>query len=269
MKKKILVVLVALTLVCSLLFCNLMGVSAASFDTSTYTTSESIETTEIEDSEDTQEPGQSQTPTQPGASNTDDITMTKEELEQYIYGILDKMTAEVDPDSYFKQTILPIIASALATLIITALFLFVPYMRNRARRKQVEGYAQALQEEKENLTTLLKATDAPAIKQALASLYGDYIEKFMTQFKTEFGPYLQTFASMKTTIDTEYAQIKALVSAATLAWSSRPEVTALLTESPEKSTLDKKTEEIEALRAYIKQIKGDEADAIIKKLEVE
>lgn len=194
--------------------------------------------------------------------------LTPEEVEQKLAELLSKVNSLTGEDNFFKNKILPWLITGITDLAMVGFLIIRPYIKNKNRAKQLEGYVQALQNDKENLTTLLSSTDAPAIQKAIADMFGNYIENTMQLLKSEFGSYMNTFASMKTTIETTYAQMKALCDAARQAWAAKPEVVALLAESPEKSTLEAQAKENERLKNYIREIKGEEAEKIISDLGV-
>lgn len=197
-----------------------------------------------------------------------DEKLTSEEVESKLAELLLKVNALTGEDNFFKNKILPWLVTGITDLAMVGFLIVRPFIKNKSRAKQLEGYIQALQNDKENLTTLLSSTDAPAIQKAVAETFGNYIDSTMKLLQNEFGSYMNTFASMKTTIETTYAQMKALCEAARQAWASKPEVVSLLAESPEKTTLEAQAKENEKLKNYIREIKGEEAEKIISDLGV-
>ncbi len=252
-KSKILVVFAVLALLCTLC----MGSSSVAFAQTIDNESEVISLYEATEPE---------TPSETDDAIADD--MTSEDMKKLIADLLAKVNSLSGEGDFFKDKVLPFIITGFTDLVVVGVLLIVPFIKNKSRAKKLEGFAQALQNDKQNLTTLLSSTDAPAIQKALTETFGTYIDKMMENFKNEFGSYMTTFASMKTTIETEYAQIKNLIEAARQAWASKPEVVALLAESPEKSTLEQQIAENEKLKQYIREIKGEEAEKIINNLGV-
>ena len=242
MKKRILFLLLALTLLCALC----VGTSVTVFAEEV---AETEITTEIEET-------------------LNDKELTAEEVEAKLAELIAKVNSLTGEDNFFKNKILPWLIAGITDLAMVGFLIIRPYIKSKNRAKQLEGYVQALQNDKENLTTLLSSTDAPAIQKAIADMFGNYIENTMKLLKSEFGSYMNTFVSMKTTIETTYAQMKALCDAARQAWAAKPEVVALLAESPEKSTLEAQAKENEKLKNYIREIKGEEAEKIISDLGV-
>ncbi len=255
MKRKILLVFVILALLCTLC----MGTSAVVFAQEADNGVESVEVV-----------GEEQAPAVTETEESGEVSedLTSEEMEKIIAELLAKVNTLTGDDNFFKNKILPYIIAGLTELFLVGLFFLTPFLKNKSRAKKLEGFAQALQGEKQNLTTLLSSTDAPAIQKALTETFGKYIDNMMEKFRAEYSGYVKMFASMKTTIETEYAQIKALVEAARQAWASKPEVVALLAESPEKSTLENQIAENEKLKNYIREVKGEEAEKIISNLGV-
>ncbi|MBQ3047051.1 MAG: hypothetical protein II988_06605 [Clostridia bacterium] len=240
MKKRILFLVLALTLLCALC----VGTTVTAF-------AEEVPATETEITEDI---------------NVEELT--PEEVKQMLADLLAKVNSLTGEDNFFKNKILPWLIATITDLGVVGAILIGPFIKNKSKAAKMEAYAQTLQQEKNNLLTLLSSTDSVALKKAITELFGDYIEKAMTEFKKEFSSNLKVFASIKATIETEYAQIKALIEAARQAWASKPEVVALLAEAPEKSTLEEQAAQIERMKSYIREVKGEEAEKIISDLGV-
>ena len=75
------------------------------------------------------------------------------------------------------------------------------------------------------------------------------------------------YAQMEAKIELLSAQIDALIRGAQNAWSQSPAAVACLTASPSESVVRKQRDQIKALEQYITEYKGEEATAIISKLE--
>ena len=235
--KKLLVILVALAL--SLTFCFSLT-SAFAEELPPEVATETIETEEL----------------------------TSEELKEKLAEAIAKINELTSGDNFFKEKVLPFLIGGGIEIILGILLFLRPYLKKSSLVKKLEGYIQALQQEKDNLNTLLTSSDPQAIKKAVEALFGEKIDLLMAQYDKKYKDMLEDVVDMKTSVETLYAQFKSFVEAARLAWASKPEVAALLAENPTKSTLDATMQENLNLRAYIREVKGEEADKIIKSLEV-
>ena len=186
MKKRILFLVLALTLLCALC----VGTSVTVF-------AEEVPAPETEITEEI---------------NVEELT--PEEVEQKLAELLAKVNSLTGEDNFFNNKILPWLIAAITDLFVIGSIVIGPYIKNKSKAAKMEAYAQTLQQERNNLLTLLSSTDSVALKKAITDLFGEYIEKAMEQFKKEFSSNLKIFASIKATIETEYAQMKALIEAA-------------------------------------------------------
>ena len=193
--------------------------------------------------------------------------LTSEELKEKLAEAIAKINELTSGDNFFKEKVLPFLIGGGIEIILGILLFLRPYLKKSSLVKKLEGYIQALQQEKDNLNTLLTSSDPQAIKKAVEALFGEKIDYLMIQYDKKYKYMLKDVVDMKTSVETLYAQFKLFVEAARLAWASKPEVAALLAESPTKSTLDATMQENLRLKAYIRENKGEEADEIIKKLE--
>lgn len=201
--------------------------------------------------------------TETETTETDEINTLKEQLSKAIV----KINELTGGDNYFVNKVLPFLLTGGIELIAVGLIFLRPYLKKSSLAKQLKAYAEQLSTQKDELTALLNDTDISKIKDSVTSVFNGELDKMFNEIEAKFGNYLKTFTSEKTTIETLYAQVKALSEAARQAWASKPEVVALLAQSPEKSTLELQVEENENLKNYIREQKGEEAEKIIKELE--
>ena len=188
------------------------------------------------------------------------------ELKDKLAVAIAKLNEYTGEDSFFKNKVLPLIISNGSTLLLFGALFLRTYLKKKSKAEALETLAASLQNENANLNTLLSSTDVGKIKEALISLLDGHIDKLLGEVEEKIKGYMDGFLSIKTTVDTEYAQLKALAEAARLAWSSKPEVVELLAISPEKSTLENQAQVIEALKNIIYQCKGAEAENLIKEV---
>lgn len=191
--------------------------------------------------------------------NDDETGELKEKLAQ----ALAKINELTDGEDWFKNKVLPFIINGAIDLILVALFILRPYIKNKSLIKQLTGYVEALQAERDNLTKLLNSSDPNEIKNAVESLFSGKIDTLLNEFENKYGKYLKDVVSMKATVELNYTQFKNFIAAARIAWASKPEAALLLAESPTKTTLEETIAENERLKAYIRELKGEEADNII------
>lgn len=194
--------------------------------------------------------------------------LTIEELKEKLAEAIAKINELSSGDNFFKEKVLPFLIGGGVEIILGFLLFLRPYLKKSSLVKKLETYIQALQAEKDNLTTLLSSSDPKAIKKAVEALFGEKIDLLMVQYDKKYKDMLKDVVDMKTSVETFCAQFNSFIEAARLAWASKPEVAALLAESPTKTLVDATMQENLNLRAYIREVKGEEADKIIKSLEV-
>lgn len=194
--------------------------------------------------------------------------LTSEELKEKLAEAIAKINELSSGDNFFKEKVLPFLIGGGVEIILGFLLFLRPYLKKSSLVKKLETYIQALQAEKDNLTTLLSSSDPKAIKKAVEALFGEKIDLLMAQYDKKYKDMLKDVVDMKTSVETFCAQFNSFIEAARLAWASKPEVAALLAESPTKTMVDATMRENLNLRAYIREVKGEEADKIIKSLEV-
>ena len=194
--------------------------------------------------------------------------LTSEELKEKLAEAIAKINELSSGDNFFKEKVLPFLIGGGIETILGFLLFLRPYLKKSSLVKKLETYIQALQAEKDNLTTLLSSSDPKAIKKAVEALFGEKIDLLMAQYDKKYKDMLKDVVDMKTSVETFCAQFNSFIEAARLAWASKPEVAALLAENPTKTLVDATMQENLNLRAYIREVKGEEADKIIKSLEV-
>ena len=178
--------------------------------------------------------------------------------------IKDTVSGLLNEDNYFNNNILPLIISAASTLL-AGLTLLIPYLRNSGKYKQLQAIYTRLKAENDNLQTLLNSTDITTIKDALALMMTEELTKAVKELKIDSTAY----ANFETQLKVLSAQVQALINGATNAWAQSPSAVQCLTVSPTEEAVKRQALEIKALEDYIRETKGDEAEAIILELKGE
>lgn len=195
------------------------------------------------------------------------VQETDEEVNSKLSVAISKLNELTGEENYFKNKILPYIINGAADLIIIGVFVIRPYLKKKSLADKLSVAAAQLKAENESLQTILNSTDPDKIKESLGNITSIIPESILTAIKGEFTEFYKALTELKTTNETDYALLKILVEAARLAWSSKPEVAAILAESPEKSTLERFMAYIDKLEEYIRESKGEEAEETLKQLE--
>lgn len=163
---------------------------------------------------------------------------------------------------YFEEKILPILISA-GTVLLGGLAMLVPFLQKNAKYNRLQGLYTKSMEELEKYSELLKNTDVSQFKAALEEI----LSKDLKGSIERLGLDNENVAKMEAKIELLSAQIDALIRGAQNAWSQSSAAVACLTASPSESVVRKQRDQIKALEQYITEYKGEEATAIISKLE--
>lgn len=188
-------------------------------------------------------------------------------------GLLDKiaeLTAKINSltnADYFVKNILPLITGA-GTALIGFLVSVFPAIKNNNRYRQLQGFYTQIKDENEALKTLLTSTDIPSLKEAFKAVVKDEQLELVDKFIKETKINEKGLAGLETDVNVLIGKINALIAAAQNVWAKSPEAVAALTEAPERSTLVAMQRENDKLKDYIRQTKGEEAEAIIAEMGV-
>lgn len=223
----------------------------------------SVSTIAVAHAEEVQEP-----PVISETIETPEEELTVEELKEQLAQAIAKINELSSGDNFFKEKVLPFLIGGGIEIILGFLIFLRPYLKKSSLVKKLTGYIEALQQEKDNLNVLLTSSDPKAIKNAVEALFGEKINFLMNEYDNKYKGMLKDVVDMKASVELLYAQFKSFIEAARLAWASKPEVAALLAESPTKSTLEATLQENMQLKNYIREKNGEEADKVIKSLEV-
>lgn len=175
-----------------------------------------------------------------------------------------KLNEYTGEDSYFKNRILPFIISNISSLLVVLAFVLRPFLKKKSKADALEAMAATQQGQLENLNTLLSSTDPSKITETLNKLNLEFLNDLESKLNETLKPYMDALSKIEATNETEYAQIKSIRDAARQAWAGRPEVVKILADAPEKSTLEVLSAKNLALANVIRELKGDEAEEIIK-----
>lgn len=200
-------------------------------------------------------------------------TQVGDNLDTTESGLLDKiaeLTAKINSltnADYFVKNILPLITGAGTALLGFVLSVF-PAIRNNNRYRQLQGFYTQIKDENEALKTLLTSTDIPSLKDAFKAVVKDEQVELVDKFIKETKINEKGLAGLETDLSVAIGKINALISAAQNVWAKSPEAMAALTEAPERGTLVAMQRENDKLKDYIRQTKGEEAEAIIEEMGV-
>lgn len=200
-------------------------------------------------------------------------TQVGDNLDTTESGLLNKiaeLTAQINSltnADYFVKNILPLITGA-GTALLGFVFSVFPAIRNNNKYRQLQGFYTQIKDENEALKTLLTSTDIPSLKDAFKAVVKDEQLELVDKFIKETKINEKGLAGLETDLSVAIGKINALISAAQNVWAKSPEAMAALTEAPERGTLVAMQRENDKLKDYIRQTKGEEAEAIIEELGV-
>lgn len=185
----------------------------------------------------------------------EDKTLTDKVAELVV-----KVNGLADND-FFAQKVLPFIISVGGALL-TGLAVLIPYLKKRTQFKVIQTAYSKLVEETEDLKKLLSSTDVGEIKDVIKSLFDNELKELTNSIKKDGSFYNEAIAIEKTIM----AKLDNLTNGALNAWQSSKEAVKCLTNNAEMTALASYEKINGALKDYIKEIKGEEADEIIKQL---
>lgn len=186
---------------------------------------------------------------------------TENKIAEKVAELVVKVNGLAESD-FFTQKVLPFIISVGGALL-AGLVVLLPYLRKRTQFKVIQTAYSKLAEETENLKKLLSSTDVGEIKEIIKSLFESELQELANALKKDGAFYNETIAIQKTIM----AKLDNLTNGALNAWQSSKEAVKCLTNNAEMSTLASYEKVNSALKGYIKEIKGEEAEEIIKQLE--
>lgn len=196
------------------------------------------------------------------AAEAEETTESPIEKEESEGTEIDIGGAILSVTEYFEEKILPILISA-GTVLLGGLAMLVPFLQKNAKYNRLQGLYTKSMEELEKYSELLKNTDVSQFKAALEEI----LSKDLKGSIERLGLDNENVAKMEAKIELLSAQIDALIRGAQNAWSQSSAAVACLTASPSESVVRKQRDQIKALEQYITEYKGEEATAIISKLE--
>lgn len=167
---------------------------------------------------------------------------------------------------YFEEKMLPTLISA-GTLLLGGLAMLVPFLQKNAKYNRLQGLYTKSMEELEKYSELLKNTDVSQFKAEQEEIISKYLKGSNENVAKLEARIELLYAQMEAKIELLSAQVDALIRGAQNAWSQSPAAVACLTASPSESVVRKQRDQIKALEQYITEYKGEEATAIISKLE--
>ncbi len=171
-----------------------------------------------------------------------------------------------DADDYFINNILPLI-TGIGSALLALLGFLIPFFKNHARYKQLQGLYTQLVDDKNNLDTLLKSTDLTQIKAVLMELFATQFNEQLTSAVSKLRIDKESIAELQANLDVVNARLDALLKGASVAWQGKPEAVSALVDAPTKKVLQDLTEANNRLKSYILEKYGDDATKIIKEIE--
>ena len=237
MKKKLLVLAISVMF----LFCVGFSTITANAEEVTETTTTTKSTTAIEEKS---------------------VEDTIAELTAVVNSLKDKEDSE-----FFNTTILPILLG-LAVITFGGIAFLIPWIKKVKAFNKLKEMVQALSTRNSDLQTILNSTDVAQITKSVKNVLGEEVCGKINELYIMYKENKSINEENKAEITLISQQLKSIISAMSIAYSSRSECVAALQTAPEKSVVLNLEKENENLRNYIKEIKGAEAEEIIKNLEV-
>lgn len=192
---------------------------------------------------------------------------TAEDVIAEITTEINKLKSDEDKN-FFNETILPLLTGAGSGLLVSFGAL-VPYIKKNRAYAKLWNICTALESRNEELQKICSSTDPEEIKKAIVSLFGEEFMQKVNEIYDKMKDKTGEYNEIKIEIATLSSQVKALLNAAAIAWNSKSQAVAALTAAPEKTVLLKLENENESLKNYVREVKGDEAEEIIKDIEQE
>ena len=149
---------------------------------------------------------------------------------------------------------------SVGSVVLSFVISVIPWIRAKGREMQSGATASYYKAQADEMRERLADQDFNGFKDTLTSTVSESVGKLSEDLLSLRASYVEN----KQVIETIQAQISALISAATNAWAQSPAAVHVLTESPTASALAKVSAENEAMKTYIRQTKGEEADDIIR-----
>lgn len=162
---------------------------------------------------------------------------------------------------FFNNTVMPLLVSV-GSSVVGLLAVFAPYLKKSAKFNKLHGIYLKQKEENETLQGLLNATDINQFKDAVYQVLTEDVRKALANVKIDNALVADIIAQM----DLMREQIQTLIRGATNAWAQSPAAVACLASSPTESAVRKQAIYITNLEDYIKQSKGEEAEALLADL---
>ena len=245
MKKLLILALSVLMLTC------LFGVSATAYAESATQNEQSTEQTEQTEQTETTD-----------SEEKSELDKLKEKIAELTAKLNEKTGGASD---YFTTTILPLLIS-LGGGLITGLGVLVPFIKKNSKYKALlvayNKVTEELDNKIESIQTILSSTDVTKIKQAMSDLCGEELTKVVEKLKIDSAE----MAELKLSIKTVMAKLDSLIAGAMNAWAKSSDAVSKLTENPSETVLKDLMTAKDKLIAYIRTIKGEEADEIINQI---
>lgn len=202
---------------------------------------------------------------QPAETTTETTESKLAEYEQKI-GEYVALIQDYENENYFSNNILPVLIG-LGSALLGGLAAVFPAIKKSVAFKQLQGAYAMLNKNYDELKKLLAETDITKIKEALSAGITDELKEFKEvvdgKIKDGYGAVLDFKTEFKTDLELLENKLTALTSAAQVVWHGSPEAVEALSKSATYETALQATAREKKLEAYIREQKGEEADAII------
>lgn len=167
--------------------------------------------------------------------------------------------------TFFEEKILPHIttaATAIATLLVAAGPLLKKLFSSKKQLGELKGLYTATVEENATLKEIAASVDIDAIRTKISEGVSAAVKEAVNKLKIDAVWY----AEIKTGQETISAQLQSVINGAMNAWAQSPGAVACLTSAPTESALKKAVAENKAMEQYIREMKGEEAEALLNSI---
>jgi|GEM_PF-6656905 len=206
---------------------------------------------------------------------TSDETTTEPSIETIedktdgdLLTMISELTAKVNSltqDNLFFNEVLPIIMG-IWSAILSALAMLIPWLKNNAKYKQLQGAYKVLTESYSDLNTVLTSTDPEKIREALSNVVLDEMKEQMQEALAKVKIDYNALGEVKAQTEILISQVKALCGAANIVWHGSAEATAILNAAPTAEAVAKAETENIKLKEYIRQQYGDAGEEKIAEI---
>lgn len=165
----------------------------------------------------------------------------------------------------FNDEAIPFLLSS-AYLLIGLAMVIVPYISKSAKFKQVQALYTQASADAVQLRQMLANTDLASLRDMMAEALDKALPDDLAE-RIDRAAGAEAMAALHASVELLRSQVNALIRGAQNAWGQSPAAVACLTEAPSEEAVKELAGKVDALEGYIRNAKGDEAQAIIDELE--